>query len=287
MKKKKGYDLSTSKYPKWFANTYGIDFNVVANEYIVKGDLNVQGNIVSVSQVGMETLKRYDYVIYVYEHPQYEISLDDFRNTSNLGKVQNSDIAWGIFNQRSLLYFGNRMWKSLASNYAHMADLLVEEKKYELAMDYIFVTAYIETSGMLDNNELTPIMSEYTSNGWKKRFLPSGLPNIFSLEINNYWVTVPFLKIQEELKLDWNDIRNKFIKNDFVLSMESNLPFKYFEKEESFEIFKEAIQNGGKKGIFSLKDVTAKLKYNSPNENSRDYFYASVENKVNRQFNRY
>lgn len=126
MKKKKGYDLSTNKYPKWFANTYGIDFNAVANNYIANGDLNAEGNIVSVSQVSKETLKRYAYVIYVYEHQQYEISL------------------------------------------------------------------------------------------------------------------------------------------------------------ESFEIFKEAIQNAGTKGIFQLKDVNKKMKWNTPDENSRLYFYASTENKVNR-----
>lgn len=285
-KKKKGYDLSTNKYPKWFANTYGIDFNKVANGYIASGELNAEGDIVSISPEGLETLKMYAHVIYVYEHPQYELSLDDYRNATNLGKVQNSDIAWGIFNQRILSYIEKRMWNSLASNYAHMADLLVEEKKYEQALDFVFAAAYIETSGMLDNNELTPIMSEYTANGWKKQFLSSGLPDIFLLEINNYWVTVPFLKIHEELRLNWDDVRERYIKSDLVLSMEANLPFKYFEKEESFEIFKAAIQNGGGKGVFQLKDMTKNLKYNIPNENSRDYFYASVENKVNRQFGR-
>ena len=33
-KKKNGYDLSSNKFPKWFANIYGIDFNQVARRFI-------------------------------------------------------------------------------------------------------------------------------------------------------------------------------------------------------------------------------------------------------------
>lgn len=283
-KKKNGYDLSSNKYPKWFANTYGIDFNQVARRFIEEGELTAEGNTVIVSSLGKDSLKKYSYVIYVYEHPKFEIKLDDYRKHPNLGNVQNSDIAWGIFNQRILMYTEKQMWNSLALNYSNMADLLIEEKKYEQALDYVFVTAYMETSGMLDNNELTPIMTEFTGKQWKKQFLPNGMPDIFLLEVNNYWVTVPFIKIQKELNLEWDVVKERFITGVFVKSLEELLPFKYFEKEESFEIFKEAIQNAGSKGIFPLKDVSKKLKWNIPDENSEFYFYASTENKVNRKF---
>ena len=110
------------------------------------------------------------------------------------------------------------------------------------------------------------------------------MPNIFLLEINNYYVTVPFAEVQKNLDLDWNEIKERFLQSKQIQSLESILPFKYFEKEEAFEIFKEAVQADGKKGIFSLKDVSKKLKTNTPDEHSRQYFYASVQNKVDRKF---
>ena len=218
-----------------------------------------------------------------YEHAQYRLELDDFRKARNLHKIQNSDIAWGVFNKRIMTYTQKGMWESLAANYGNMADLLIEEKRYNDALEFIFAAAYIETSGMRDGNELTAIMDEYTAKGKKKQYLPNGMPDIFLLEINNYYVTVPFLKAQESLNLEWDEIKIRFMKCVPIQSLEQTLPFKYFEKAESFEIFKEAILAGGKKGIFSLKDVSKKLKWNTPDEKSRSYFYASVENKVDRE----
>ena len=110
------------------------------------------------------------------------------------------------------------------------------------------------------------------------------MPDIFLLEINNYYVTVPFAEAQKNLNLDWDEIRRRFTESKLVGSLESTLPFKYFEKEESYEIFKEAVLAGRSKSIFPLKDVSKKLKSNTPDEHSRRYFYASVENKVNRKF---
>lgn len=284
MKKKKGYDRTTNKFPQWFEKNYGIDFNRVMDSYISEGFLSDNEKVVAITSDGKEKLKEYDYVVYVYEHAQYALTLDDFRKASNLHKVQNSDIAWGVFNSRILSYTQNGQWESLAANYGNMADLLVGEKRYEDALEFIFATAYIETSGMRDGNELTPIMSKMGKNGWKKTYLPNGMPDIFLLEINNYYVTVPFTEVQKNLDLDWNEIKERFLQSKQIQSLESILPFKYFEKEEAFEIFKEAAQADEKKGIFSLKDVSKKLRTNTPDEHSREYFYASVQNKVDRKF---
>ena len=276
--KKKGYDKATNKFPKWFEKQYGIAFNTVMEGYIKNGCLSEEGNIVRISQTGEEKLREFDYVIYIHEHPQYCLALSDFKNSSNLHKVQNSDITWGVFNSRVLEYTKKGMWTSLEANYGNMADLLVEEKKYDTALEFIFAAAFIETSGMRDNNELTPIMSDYVSK--KKEYLENGMPNIFLLEINNYHVTVPFLNVQKNLNLDWSDVKEKFLSSQQIASLERILPFRYFEKEQSFEIFKQAIEADGKKGIFRLADCSKKLKSNTPDEHSSRYFYASVENKV-------
>ena len=96
-------------------------------------------------------------------------------------------------------------------------------------------------------------------------------------------MTVPFKKAQENLKMEWAEIKNRFLNSVHIKSLESVLPFRYFEKEQSFEIFKQAIEADGKKGIFSLSECSKKLKWNNPDEHSKKYFYASIENEVNRR----
>lgn len=282
-KKKKGYDRTSNKFPKWFAKDYGIDFNRCVKRYCDQGCLSDDNGIVKITETGLEKLKAYDYVIYVHEHPRYELSLKDFKKAPNLHKVQTSDIAWGVFNSRILEYTQRGMWKRLASNYGNMADMLVEEKRYEQALDFIFAAAFLETSGMEDNNEVTAIMEEMTDKGWKDTYLPNGMPDIFLLEISNYNVTAPFLKAQENLNLEWPEIKDRFLQSRQVASLEGILPFRYFEKTESFEIFKQAAEAGGKKGIFPLKDCTSKLKWNKPNKRSKTYFYASIDNQLKRK----
>ena len=283
-KKKKGYDKTTNKFPKWFMNQYGIDFNQVMCGYLQEGLLEDDNKIVKITQAGKDKLKEYDYIIYIHENPQYCLSISDFENSSNLHRVQNADITWGILNARILQYIQKKMWESAAANYGNLADFLIKEKKYDQAIEFIFATAYLETSGMRDNNELTPIMAECTKSGWKNKRLPNGMPDIFLLEINNYYVTVPFLKAQEALKLEWDEVKKRYLNSAQIRSLETTLPFKYFEKEQSFEIFRQAIEAGGKKGIFPLSDCVRKLKSNMPDEHSEKYFYASVENQVNRRF---
>lgn len=279
-KKKKGYDKTSNKFPKWFSTQYGIDFNKVMTNYIRKGLLSDNENIVKITPKGLEHLQELDYVIYVYEHPQYCLGIDDFKNAPNLHKVPNSDIVWGILNARSIECTQKAMWESLAANYGNMAHFLVDEKKYDHAIEFVFAVAYTETSGMRDNNELTAIMAAPAKRGWKNKYLPNGMPDIFLLEINNYYVTAPFKKAQEYLKLEWEEIKKRFLNSAHIKSLESTLPFRYFEKEQSFEIFKQAIEADGEKGIFSLSKCNKKLKWNNPDEHSKKYFYASVENQV-------
>lgn len=283
-KKKQGYDKSKNNYPKWFMNKYGIDFDKVMKQFTKQGYLSEENSIVKITNAGQELLKEFGYVIYIHEHPQYCLTLDDFKNSKRLHKGPTNDIAWFVFNQRILEYTKNKMWGSLAANYANMADLLIEERKFEQAADFIFVTAYLETSGMGDNNELTPINAKCTKKGWENQYLKNGMPDIFLLEINNYYVTVPFKEVLENTNLDWPEIKVRYFSSQQIAATEKNIPFRYFEKEESFEIFKQAIEANGKKGIFRLADCKKKLRWNTPNEKSTKYFYASVENKVNRKF---
>ena len=96
-KKKKGYNKTSNKFPKWFSNQYGIDFNQVMDQYLQKEFLSDEGNIVKVTPAGEKELQKLDYVIYIHEHPQYCLSIRDFKKAPNLHKVPNADIVWGIF----------------------------------------------------------------------------------------------------------------------------------------------------------------------------------------------
>lgn len=52
-KKKKGYDKTSNKYPKWFEQNYGIDFNCTMDAYINDGMLSVEENLVTISETGI------------------------------------------------------------------------------------------------------------------------------------------------------------------------------------------------------------------------------------------
>lgn len=278
--KKNGYDLKSNKYPKWFKDQYNIEFNDVVNDYIKKGFLSSDGALVTVTLDGEEQIKKNSYVIYVYENPQYCLTLDDFANADSLGKVKNEDIAWGVFNYRIITYQNKMMWSSLSANYANMADLLIHEKKYENALDFIFSSCFLQTSGMTDYNKLLAFNTEYVDGKTKDKYLSNGNPDIFCLEVNNYYVTVPFLVIQKELKLDWDDIHTRFVTSRYVKMLEQSIPFAYFGIEESYAIFKEAIEVGDKKGVFPVSKISVSLKYNVPDKQSKNYFYDSIENRM-------
>lgn len=127
-KKKQGYEKNKKNYPKWFMNTYGIDFEKIMEQYLKQGFLSEENGIVKITDTGQEILKEFGYVIYIHEHPQYCLNIDDFKNSKSIHKAPLNDIAWCIFNQRIIAYTQKMMWRSLAANYANMANLLIEEK---------------------------------------------------------------------------------------------------------------------------------------------------------------
>lgn len=98
-------------------------------------------------------------------------------------------------------------------------------------------------------------------------------------------VTNPFIAVQKELNLSDSEIRDRYMSSQLLDSVAKVLPFSYFEKEEAYDFFKEAVDEGEKKGVFPLAEVKKKLKYNKPNERSKKpYFYASVSNKTGIRF---
>lgn len=197
-------------------------------------------------------------------HPEYDLNINDFVSNPQWHIINDNDIVWGILNSRLLQYTKNKMWYSLHNNYINMANLLMEESKYESALDYIFAAAFIETSGMIDDNTVT----------------------IFCIEINNYSITAPLLSINKKINLSIEDLRKRYCTSEFVLSLIDLLPFYYYDIENACEFMLEAYKYGGVKGIFTEQNLNIKLKKNVPNENeTQRYFYNSVENIIRRKYN--
>ena len=283
-KKKKGYDITSKKYPKWFLNDYGLDFDAITQEYLVSNDLEMIDNSVLVTDKGKETLKENSHILYIFDHPGYELKIKDFTSNKNFGKVKNEDIAWGIFNKRVLTYTNKKMWDCLNRNYVNMADLLISEEKYRDALDYVFASAFIETSGMEDDNKLKAIRSEHWTKQNKIQVFPNGNPDIFMLELGYYSVKKPFEVIQNKLCLDWDELKTIYYNSPLRESMETVLPFWYYNKEEAFEYFKDYMQNDNGLKIYATSHLRKTLKYNKPNENSTSYFYNSIPNQLKKEF---
>ena len=283
-KKKKGFDPTASKAPQWFAKDYGIDFDAVLNLYLQRGFLYDDNGVIKVTPSGTDYLKENEYIVYIREHSQYQLEPADFTSVLSEKKMPFNDIAWAVLNRRNMEQASSQMWTSLSKTYQNMASLLIEEKRYKDAIDFIFASSFIQASGMEDNNELKAIQVDYSSkkSGSQWRYLSNGMPDIFLFEISS--ISFPFRRIQEELNLNWHEIESLFFSSRMVSCLDQLLPFKYFEKKEAFELFKSAIEAGETTSIFKLSDLEKKLKYNKPDEHSKKYFYASVENQVNRKF---
>ena len=152
------------------------------------------------------------------------------------------------------------MWSSLKNTYTNMATLLIEELKYENALDYIFASSFISTSGMIDNNAVS----------------------IYNVEINNYNVTAPLLEIIKKLNIDYAEMHEKYNKSQIVLSLRDLLPFYYYDVENAGKFMIEAIKCGETKGVFTEQMLNIKLSKNMPDEKeTQKYFYNSVDNIIN------
>lgn len=269
--KKGGYDISTNKFPKWFLEKYGINFTEEVNYYINKGCLINKDNKIFLTDVGVNELAYYNCIVIMHKHPEYMLSFDDFKNNSNWHLISDNDIIWAIFNRRLLDFSKNKQWSSLEQNYLNMASLLIEEKKFKWALEFILPAAFLATSGLMDDNKLAPYK------------IDNGFIFVVNIEINNYYISNPIRQIIKAEKLSLDDIYQKYITSTFVQSLKTILPFYYLDIQSSWEILKYAIQAEKTKGIINMYDMKCqniKLSYNLPNQNSNDYFYNSTENIV-------
>lgn len=274
--KKGGYDTAQKKFPSWFANKYSIDFDFEVSQYLKKGFLEYSNSTnVVLNEEGKKELKYYNCIVILHMHPEYKLLLSDFAYNSQWHIMNDNDIIWSIFNKRQLLYSQAKQWNDLMNNYLNMSSLLLDESKYIEALDLILPAVFIATSGMLNDNKLSP----YKDN--------DGYLDVICLEINNYSMSNPIRKIIQQTGLDLDNIAEKFSTSEHISSLKTLLPFYYLDISEAWKMLECAIKANVEKGVYTLFDIKGlgiKLKYNIPNPNSKSYFYNSSENQI-RAFN--
>ena len=215
---------------------------IFANKHLSNNSDENNSKILPLVQ-GKELSKSDSYLVILHEHPEYGLVENDFVSHPNFGKCSNNDIAWGIFNKRSLMHITD--WKFQEQNYSNMLTLLIEEKRYINALDILFIVSYFETSGCIDDDYLN-----YINKGYNKEEIPI---NNQMFKIDNYKVTKNFYIIQDNLNLNFETIRNKYINSEALEGLQSMQLPQYFDIQQSYELFMQAIANKSFSGYYIPK----------------------------------
>ena len=263
LSQKKKPTVDTFSIPKKVQDRYNFNTNTVIEHLLTKKLITNDNGMLSVTESGLSRIREYSCCVIIHQYPEFKLTEKDFTENPNWHKIKDNDIIWGIFNSRILEYTKTKMWTSLMTNYENMAKLLIGEAKHEKALDFVFAAAFLNTSGMLNENIVT----------------------VYGVEINNRSITVPLVEISKKLELNVEDLRKKYRESQLVLSLSEILPFYYYNIEEACEFMLEAFTCGEKKGIFTEGMLKRKLKKNTPNKNETSrYFYNSIENIMKKQF---
>lgn len=272
---KKNKNINEIKLPKKYVEQYNLNFSKEITHLIKVGLLIDSNNILSLTDAGIKHLEFYNCFIIMHLHPEYHLSYLDFCNNHGWHAINDRDIIWGIFNKRLLEFAKTNMWDEYCQNSSNMATFLIEEEKYNNALEFIFEVAFIETSGMHNNN----VLQHYNNT--------NGDFYVAFLEINNYLVTKPLNRIKAQLSLSLEELKSKFLQSQRVKAIKTLLPFYYLNIEACWEMIQYALEQGREKGIITLTDLTksgSEIRYNIPKENSSNYFYNSIENLLKRKF---
>jgi len=104
----------------------------------------------SLSEKGLEFYDNHQEYVKLHCYKDYQINLEDYYNaTKNDTYKRNfNDVAWQIFNERTLIYQKNNEYGSVRFNYFHMANLLMRENKKEHALQLYLYCLVIDLSGV-------------------------------------------------------------------------------------------------------------------------------------------
>lgn len=172
----------------------------------------------SLSDKGKEFLEMHQNYIDLHRYKDYQITLEDYYNATKNDKYERKfyDVAWQIFNERTLLYQKNEEYRNLRYNFFHMAKLLMRENKQKCALSFYLNCLIIDLSGV----ELIDDIRSYKS-GWytKKevferleynRLTPSLINQI--IDLKEYYDETMLEKSYNEIYLPVNVSSIEYIK---------------------------------------------------------------------------
>lgn len=260
-KKKKGYSISSKKYPSYFMSLYNINFENKVFQYIQDDILILNNDIITLSDKGISILMSNYYYIWLKEHPHLNITIKDIVENPGFRKVKFNDIAWGILQSRYLKIAKDMIenktfkWADLYLNYYNQARILYEEKRYEQCLDCFIKGTYFQFSGLKNDNHII-YLSQLPYN-----------PN-YSTTDNFIYMQFPIeyvRNIVKELNLDKKTFINNFINNtELKESLFTNiLPFHYFNIEILSEYIASEIYDSNNNYICTLY-MPDKIKINNP-----------------------
>ena len=263
LSQKKDVTIDNFKLTKKILTRYNLDFNIAIKHLLDEKLISNESGKLVLEDAGLQQLQEYNCCIIMHLHPEYNLNINDFISNPHWNKIKDNDIIWSILNSRILDYTKAKKWSSLSNNYSNMATLLIEESKFESALNFIFATAFLQTSGMQDENILTT----------------------YPIEIWNHSVTAPLIELRKKLNLTIEDLSKKFCESQIVLSLINLLPFYYYDIENSCQFMIQALKKGETKGVFNEYLLELPLVKNIPDKNETNkYFYNSIENILKKEF---
>lgn len=106
--------------------------------------------IYSLSDKGLLFLKDHDDYVQLFQHSSYQISIDEYEKTKK--ELRNytkfNDIAWNIFNKRTLDYAAQKNYGLLRNTYFEMGELLEEETKNKQSLSLYLTALLYDVSGI-------------------------------------------------------------------------------------------------------------------------------------------
>ena len=127
----------------------------------------------SLSNKGKEFFDAHQDYVEIHRHKSnYQINLEEYYNATKNDSYKRkfNDVAWQIFNDRTLEYTKKKEYGCLRFNYYHMASLLLSENKKEHALQLYLYCLVMDLSGVESIHSISSYKSGFYD---KKKFLES------------------------------------------------------------------------------------------------------------------
>lgn len=129
------------------------------------------------SEKGKKFLDENRDYIKIHTHPSWQITIDDYLKAKKQSNSYSSfnDLAWGIFNHRTIEYSKNRQYGLVRNNFYNMYQLLKEEEKNERALEMLIMVIIYDLSGV----STVELLELYKQGIYDKDQLLDSYSNIF------------------------------------------------------------------------------------------------------------